>query len=923
MAKRIHRALSVSGRPSTSAFAASLEYAKSCGRISVIDLDYYTYTQGATLARVLNAVAAFFDSSPFADLLAIALMFGTVMTLQRFMVSRHPQHLWRWGIMFALVPTLLIKQTARVWVHDLTAAHPPYAVDNVPYLIALPTWAFSTLMVGVADGVETAFNTTDDRRYGRTGMLFGSMLYRLSQHATLPTIEAQSQWQAFFNNCVVDDIEVSRKYTWDALYRSVDILGLLDATALSPVRGQFDQQGHFHTCLEIYPTIRDEFDRSAKTALRSLSLQLYGPEANAKQAHLSQALSNSYLAFLGISDHAVSLLRQNLAINAVRLGIDRLDSTAGGLAYAYTQNQLHQTTMGWSIGLQAQEYLPMLHALMFFVFSGCGFFVAAAALIPTLTHSVLSQYCRVYLYLAMWPTLFALINALMLWTLETYSPLATQGLLGLSLSNADGLSALHTRFGAATGVLMLSVPVLASKLLRGGVSAIEAVHHQFASMIHATNTRASAASATGNLDFGQVHMQTHQYNTTHANKWDDNVLLRSGVASMQDAQGAMTQTYLHDDLRHTYDARETESKPLWQSQAQRTLQRSVQSQFQEAKHQQAQWQEQLSAAYQQSAQWHDRWSDQAALTRSYGHSEHSANEGQVLRSSNTMATAISGVADTMGWTRQQATAFATAVTAHAGMSVPSSLGALTGISAGVNAQWNAEQRHQYQTMTGRQRQALTQALTQYQQGASEMAKAGLQLNSQTQHSALEQYARDFSLHYQRLQGLTQSATQTDTQVESLSKMDQWLSSDGNTLTSSTISGFQRYLERQPNRPEGWVQRLMTARLPEALREVEHHFDAYLRSEDFRQTLAAAPLNEQASAPSFTEQQRARLTAQSEQAQQRVDEVRAEAFTLLEGQSLFSEHTHHQVEVNATVWGGELQRQSGLKRQGETPDDSSD
>ncbi|WP_019277188.1 conjugal transfer protein TraG N-terminal domain-containing protein [Vibrio coralliilyticus] len=888
----------------------------------MIDLDYYTYTQGATLVRVLNAVAAFFGSSPFGDVLAIAVMLGTVSTLQRFMMTRHIKHLWLWGVTFALVPTLLFKQTARVWVHDLTEPNAPMAVDHVPYLIALPTWAFSTLMVGMAEGVETAFNTTDDRRYGRTGMLFGSELYRLSQHSQLSSVAAREQWQTFFSNCVVDDIEVNKKYTWDALRRSIDVVGFLDAQTMSPVRGVFDQQGHFRTCAEFYPQLRGEFDRSATLALQRLATQLYGPNAKAHYTHLAQSLSDNYRAFLGISDHAVGLLRQNLALNAVRMGIARLDSTAGGLAYAYTQNQLHQTTMGWSIGLQARDTLPMLHAIMFLVFSGSAFFIAVAAMIPTLTRSVLSNYCRVYTYLAMWPTLFALINALMMWTLDAFSPYQTQGMAGLTLSNADALYALHTRFAAATGVVMLSVPVLAAKLLQGGIGAVAGLHQQFASMVHATNTRASAASATGNLDFGQVHMQTHQFNTTHANKWDDNVLLRSGVASTQDARGAMTQTYVNDGFRQTYDARETESKPLWQTQAQRTIQRSLQSQLQDAQHQQAQWQDQLSAAYQQSAQWHDRWSDQAALTRSYSHSEHSSADGQILRTRSNMESALSGVANTMGWSQQQAVAFATAVSAHAGMAVPSSLSAITGVSAGFNAQWSAEERQQYQAMNGTQRQALTQALTQYQQGASEMLKAGLQVSSQTQHSALAQYAQDFSLHHQRLQGLTQSATRSETHMNSLTRLGQLLSSDGHNLTTSTISGFQRYLEQQPERAEGWVARLMTARLPEDLSEVQQEFSQYLRSANFHQSIIPR-LSQEPPPPSLTPTQKSRLSTQSEQAHQRMDEVRAGAFNLLESGSLFSDQTHRQVRANALVWGGELQRQSTPDNHGDERDAPTD
>jgi conjugal transfer mating pair stabilization protein TraG len=50
--------------------------------------EYYTYTQGATLMRALNAVAAFFASDSFSSLIAISLMFGAVTTFAYFTLTR-------------------------------------------------------------------------------------------------------------------------------------------------------------------------------------------------------------------------------------------------------------------------------------------------------------------------------------------------------------------------------------------------------------------------------------------------------------------------------------------------------------------------------------------------------------------------------------------------------------------------------------------------------------------------------------------------------------------------------------------------------------------------------------------------------------------------------------------------------------------
>ncbi|MFS1982281.1 hypothetical protein BCU36_025390 [Vibrio lentus] len=70
------------------------------------------------------------------------------MTYAYFVATRNPKHIYIWAIVFALVPSMLIKQTVTMQVIDKTEPTAGYSVANVPYLIALPTWFFSTMMVG-------------------------------------------------------------------------------------------------------------------------------------------------------------------------------------------------------------------------------------------------------------------------------------------------------------------------------------------------------------------------------------------------------------------------------------------------------------------------------------------------------------------------------------------------------------------------------------------------------------------------------------------------------------------------------------------------------------------------------------------------------------------------------------------------------
>ncbi|MFS1914434.1 conjugal transfer protein TraG N-terminal domain-containing protein [Vibrio sp. 10N.286.48.B7] len=109
----------------------------------------------------------------------------------------------------------------------------------------------------------------------------------------------------------------------------------------------------------------------------------------------------------------------------------------------------------------------MLHTMLFTLFSCLGFMVAAAALIPALTKMVLTNYIKTFAYLATWPALFAILNAIMTWTLESHSSATANPMRGLSLSNSNAIDELHMRYGYMAGFLMMTIPVLAGKILQG------------------------------------------------------------------------------------------------------------------------------------------------------------------------------------------------------------------------------------------------------------------------------------------------------------------------------------------------------------------------------------------------------------------------------------------------------------------------
>lgn len=880
-------------------------------------LEYYVYTQGDTLLRALNAIAAFFHSASFGSMTSIALMIGAFMTMIYFFATRDTKHIYVWAIVFTLVPSMLLQQTARVQIIDKTEPSSVYAVDNVPFIVAIPTWFFSTIMMGVTESVETIFMTTDDKRYGRTGMMFGSQLYKLSRQADLRDAELRRIWNDFFKNCIVGDIQINRKYTWKALLDSPDIFAFLDGQSMSPLRGVMlnGMSQDFKTCREIYPDLKASFTTSSAEELDLISTYLHGEKALSYKSHVSNALQNSYQDFIGVSNNAVDTLKQNMAMNAMRYSINTLAPSANAMNYAYTSNKMQQTSMWATLGMQARDFIPMMHTMLFFLFSCLSFMIAAAALIPALTKMVLMNYIKTFAYLATWPPLFAILNVLMVWPLEVASSATAYPMNGLSLSNANALDELHTRFGYMAGFLMMTIPVLAGKVLQGGVAAAQAMNYQLAGMINSTNARVSAASSTGNLDFGNLQMQNHSFNNTSGNKFDDNLLLRTGMATIQQQDGASITTLQNDSGRRLYNAQEAESKPIWQAQASTMLQNSVSDQYSSALTAQKQSINTFTDNYSNSMQQSDRWNDNWSRSLSYGDGHSTSTEGQISQSYSKMESAIDNISQTMGWTHDQARAYATAASTGIEVSTPGSWMGF-GAKAGVN--WSSDQREAYSNMSAEQKQTLEQATQQYSEGATSMERAGRTIDTKENRSAVEQYAHDFALNHQRLQSSAASVSESNAEVASLQNIQSRLDTDSVNFSASAVTGFQGYLESELDDKEN-VARLMNATQPGDLRDVRNLFNEYVRSDTFQNSFGVSTTNSHiedlgnmyqprnmGDMPSISVEQKGEVNTGAENAKNKFNEVTIDMINYKGSDELYNNDAYRNVKGNVLVAGGQMQ-----------------
>lgn len=528
-------------------------------------VEIFTYSNGDVAKQVMNAIAVLFKSDSFASMISICALFAVVATALHFFIKRDHNAIMKWCAVYFAVPLLAMNTTATVQITDLTNPTGNYRVDNVPAIVAYPaSWA-SHYMYATTQTVEDIFHVPDDQQYSKTGMMFGSELYKLSRQSEIENTQLKGYWQHYISSCIRGDMLLNNKYTWRDLASAPDIWDFLATHNPSPLRAIQMGFDDYPTCKEALPRLKQLFQADSAKSIKLLGSWIYGEKATSQQSFLNTSISSGYQKYANISQSASQITLQNMTINALRNGLADdaavSNNTAAAFNYAYTQNKMQTTSMWAGMALQAREFLPMLQSILFLLFSSVAFLVVAIAMIPSLTFQVLGNYFKGFIYLGTWPVMFALINFIMTTRLSLNATEITNIYGGITLSNVDPLQEMHSRYAAMTGFLMMSVPTLIVPLImKGGASVMSSMSHQFAGMMSSVNARTSASAASGDINLGNAQVDNYSYNNTNGNKIDTTGVERIHGNTKQDATGYETTTF--DDGKQVISGQNALSRSL-------------------------------------------------------------------------------------------------------------------------------------------------------------------------------------------------------------------------------------------------------------------------------------------------------------------------------------------------------------------------
>ena len=501
----------------------------------------YVLSGGEFLTAIFNGVAVLMGTTEWASMFRIAALMSVMVLFATYIRGHDPLEVLKFIAFFMFLTSVLIIPKRTVQIIDRSDATSVHTVANVPLGLAAPAKFITGIGTALTEGFETVFHTPDSATYSKTGMLFGANLVGTATDFSFRNGDLAELFTAYVRNCVVGDMLLNHKYSFQELMNSEDPYSLIFSKP-SPLRGVMVPYGNtmanregFWTCQELatgvlQPQLTTDTQNGGKTWDYYVA-RLTGGKPNSS-ALFGTLLGDSYSYYYGGGSSASQIMRQTVVMNGLKQGIASTSAQNGDAAglvnlasqSSYTKMRLSQAT-STSI---ATTYLPLLNTVLLAMVIGLFPVIILLASIHTLTMEVLKGYIFTLIYLQAWGPMFAILN----YAVSMYLTGKT-GTLSFSLSNLSVIQQTHADIGSIAGWLSLSIPFLAWGIVKGLGSAVSQAGNYLGTAMNSTASSESSRAGDGSWAFNNL-----QTDNVAGNKWDTNYASRSGMAMTQMGNGA-------------------------------------------------------------------------------------------------------------------------------------------------------------------------------------------------------------------------------------------------------------------------------------------------------------------------------------------------------------------------------------------------
>ncbi|MEY7846676.1 conjugal transfer mating-pair stabilization protein TraG [Klebsiella africana] len=498
-------------------------------------LEIYAIAGGDWLRGNLNAIAAFMGTSTWSTIEKMCIAISVLIVAGNWVKKHNVMDLIGWVFSLTLVSMLVVIRTP-VQIIDYSNVAQVYEVDNVPIGLAIPASLTTRVGNALIQSYEMVFALPDSVTYSKTGMLFGSNLVAKSTDFLSQNPQITTLFSDYVQNCVMGDIFLNHKYSFEELLNSPDPYTLIFANP-SPLRGVFDKNNQFQTCEEASRDLKSALALDTQTGGKTWNYyvrQLFGGKPN-PDLLFSQMIGDSYNYFYSSGQSAGQIIRQNVTMNALRSGIQsyaaRSGDTASLVNMANTSSLEKQRLAQATMGHQALRTLPLMQTVIMGIMIGMFPIMVMAAMFNMMTLQVLKGYVFALIWLQTWPLLFAILNSAMAYYAKQNGvPVVLYELSQVQLKNSD--------IATTAGYIAVMIPPLSWGIVKSMGAAFSSAYSHFSSSGLSATSQAASGVVDGNYSFANMQMEN-----VSGYSWGTNSTTSFGQMSRQLANGGIsTQT---------------------------------------------------------------------------------------------------------------------------------------------------------------------------------------------------------------------------------------------------------------------------------------------------------------------------------------------------------------------------------------------
>jgi conjugal transfer mating pair stabilization protein TraG len=528
--------------------------------------EIYTIGSGYYLEKIFNAIRLILHpDNNFTSVMKLSALAAIVVITITAGLNSDFKTAAKWFFGVTILVGLFLTSKANVQIIDTLPDNygrlsAPRRVESVPWGLALIGSVTSNIGNNIAQKFDQSlagvFNNPD---YQKTGILFGSKIVEDTSKMHIDDPALKQLMHKFYKKCIVPDLNMGYKrvngYSLKDLTESGNILEFLKdrsskarvITAGGLIKNANAEE--YVSCQKAAEYLYTSLDQNITTKMPILAQKFSaffgfnGPAQSELSASemFKAVLESSYGIFLrNSSKEAKDILLQNIAINS-------LGEAADAKLYGKVATESMTKLAYNSVGQMAQKFIPILRAVLECLFYGV-FPLVLILMVTPIGLDVLKNYAFGFIYLQLWQPMYAILFCIA----SSWGKLYASNITDITFATHSQIAMINEEISSVSGYMLTLVPVLSLFITKGLVANMGNLASSIIYIPQSTAVQNADAAIKGNYQIGTTSIDTHQSNTTTANKFDDNYSFMSGMKSFSMLSGA--QEKMFSDGRSAIDS---------------------------------------------------------------------------------------------------------------------------------------------------------------------------------------------------------------------------------------------------------------------------------------------------------------------------------------------------------------------------------